>query len=35
MVVVEVDEQGHYVSHHALQGEEAFVEWRGGTFRLT
>lgn len=34
MVVVEVDEQGHYLSHHALQGEEPFVEWVGGTFEI-
>ena len=31
MVVVEVDEQGRYVSHHRLVGEEPFVEWVGGT----
>ena len=45
MVVVEVDEQGRYVSHRPLQTgtngtdasfiEEPFVQWLGGTFRLT
>ena len=33
MVVVEVDEQGNYLAHHPLQGEEAFVEWKGGTYK--
>lgn len=37
MAVVELDEQGRYVSHHAMQRngtsyvEEPFVEWQGGT----
>ena len=34
MVVVEVDEQGHYLSHYPLQGEEPFVEWVGGTYSM-
>ena len=34
MVVVEFDEQGHYLSHHPLRGEEAFVEWVGGEFKV-
>ena len=34
MVVVEVDERGRYLSHHSLQGEEAFVEWVGGAFEF-
>lgn len=35
MVVVECDASGHYLSHHPLRGEEAFVEWRGGTMTLS
>ncbi len=35
MVVVEVDDEGQYLAHHPLQGEEAFVEWVGGTFEGT
>ncbi|MBP5513763.1 MAG: hypothetical protein J6Y04_03160 [Bacteroidaceae bacterium] len=35
LVVVEFDEQYNYVSHHPLQGEEAFVEWVGGTLNLS
>lgn len=34
MVVVCFDEKGRYISHHNLQGEEPFVEWRGGTLDL-
>jgi len=34
MVVVELNNQGHYRAHHGLQGEEAFVEWVGGTLVL-
>ena len=34
MVVVEVDEEGRYLSHHTLQGEEAFVEWVGGSYEV-
>ncbi len=41
MAVVELDEYGHYVSHHQFQRnddgsfiEEPFVEWRGGTLDL-
>jgi hypothetical protein len=34
MVVVEFDGQGHYLSHHPLRGEEAFVEWVGGTLEV-
>ncbi|MBQ8051349.1 MAG: hypothetical protein IJ197_07220 [Bacteroidaceae bacterium] len=34
MVVVEVDEEGRYLSHHPLEGEEPFVEWVGGEFRI-
>lgn len=33
--VVETDENGAYISHHPLQGEEPFVEWKGGTMDLT
>ena len=41
MAVVEFDEQGRYVSHHAMQRngtsyvEEPFVEWQGGTIDLS
>ena len=35
LVVVEFDEQDKYISHHPLQGEEAFVEWVGGTLNLS
>ena len=34
MAVVELDEEGRYVSHHVLVGEEPFVEWVGGTFTI-
>ena len=34
MAVVEVDEEGRYVTHHSLCGEEPFVEWVGGTLRV-
>ena len=34
MVVVEVDEQGRYLSHHRLVGEEPFVEWIGGVYKI-
>ena len=34
MAVVEVDEEGHYVSHHRLQGEESFVEWIGWEYKI-
>ena len=34
MVVVEVNEQGTYIAHHSLQGEEPFVEWVGGTYNI-
>lgn len=34
MVVVEVDEQGRYLSHHPLRGEEPFVEWMGGELKM-
>lgn len=33
-VVVCFDDEGRYLSHHALLGEEPFVEWVGGTFCL-
>ena len=32
LVVVEVDEQGRYITHYPLRGEEPFVEWVGGTY---
>lgn len=35
MVVVVTDEEGQYVSHHPLRGEEPFVEWVGGTLNLS
>ena len=31
-VVVELDENGNYLSHHILQQEEPATEWVGGTF---
>ena len=31
MVVVRLDEHGHYLDHHPLCQEEPFVEWVGGT----
>ena len=31
-VVIEVNEEGLYVSHHKLTEEEPFVEWVGGTY---
>jgi hypothetical protein len=31
MVVVRLDEHGHYLDHHPLCREEPFVEWVGGT----
>ena len=34
MAVVLFDDDGQYVSHHPLQGEESFVEWVGGTLDL-
>ena len=42
MVVVEVDDKGNYVRHHALRRdvslasytEEPFVEWVGGTLKV-
>ena len=34
MVVVEVDDLGHYLSHHPLRGEEPFVEWVGGELEV-
>lgn len=35
MVAVELDADGRLVSFHTLQGEEPFVEWKGGVLRLT
>lgn len=32
-LVVEIDGNGCFLSWHPLLGEEAFVEWRGGTFK--
>ena len=31
-LVVELDEDGTFVSYHLLQQEEAATEWVGGTF---
>lgn len=32
MQVVECDSAGTPLAYHALRGEEAFTEWRGGDF---
>jgi hypothetical protein len=32
--VVRFDDEGCYLSHHPLSGEEPFVEWVGGTLDL-
>lgn len=32
--VVHFDDEGRYLSHHPLKGEEPFVEWVGGTLDL-
>ncbi|MCR5181068.1 MAG: hypothetical protein K6C30_07620 [Bacteroidaceae bacterium] len=34
MVVVRFDDDGRYLDHHSLRGEEPFVEWWGGTLDL-
>lgn len=34
MVVVRFDAEGRFIDFHALQGEEPFVEWHGGTLDL-
>lgn len=33
-IVVETDESGQLISWHKLQGEEAFTEWMGGTYKM-